>query len=118
MGEPIAILHDRRLRNLENLAINYRITALDIFHQTLGLMNEVRSRDIETVGQLMDKYEAMKYQMEKFTELFHDSEFDRKALDAFLKKRGLIEDYQNFYEKRKMSSVYYQSRKKQKAGIV
>jgi hypothetical protein len=118
MGEPIVILHDRRMRNLEYLAINYRISALDVFNQTLELMNEVRSRDIETFEQLMDKYEALKSQMEKFTDLFHDSEFDRKSLESFLKKRGLSEDYRNFYERRKMNTVYYQSRKKQKTGTV
>lgn len=118
MGESITNLHDRRLRKLEDLAINCRITALDIFHQTLELMNEVRSRDIETFEQLKGKYEAMKSEIEQFTDLFQDSEFDRKALDAFLKKHGLIEDYRNFYEKRKMNTVYNRSRKKQKSGIV
>lgn len=118
MGEPIAILHDRRLRKLEGLAINCRISALDIFHQTLELMNEVRSQDIETFEQLVAKYEAMKSQMEQITDLFQDSEFDRKTLDAFLKKHGLIEDYRFFYERRKMNTVYNQSRKKQKTGII
>jgi DNA repair ATPase RecN len=118
LGESITHLHDRRLRKLEDQAIKSRISALDIFYQTKQLMDEIRAHDIKLYEQLMGNYEKLKSEMDEFTDLFQDSQFDRKTLDAFLQKHGLLEQYKSFYEKRKMNAVYYRARKKQRSEMM